>query len=409
MEIAFSNFTSEIDLSYYLPKKDFILVTIPCYAEEDLLITLMSLDECEDCGLIPVVILLINSPSEISGQYLALNKKVYREVQTTVFCKIKVIPIHINDIPIKLAGVGMARRIAMDLANQIYSKYKKDHFPILCLDADSKVEINYFIELVDYFNKNPELAAVSIHFEHPYNEVNDTELRNGIIDYELHLRYFIEAQRWAGHPHAFHTIGSSMAVRSDQYRLQGGMNKRKAGEDFYFLHKFSRIGKLADLNTTTVYPGVRVSDRVPFGTGKALQDIKNGLNFKTYSVDTFEDLKKIIDSLNKFQMDDIQSIDQLFPETFLSCFGIEKIRAELKESYKNSSSHENFKKRFYYWFDAFKVFKYAHYCRDHHYPNQTVFEAINLFFKQTMGCSGFSTKENALKYLRQASKLHTFP
>ena len=37
--------------------------------------------------------------------------------------------------------------------------------------------------------------------------------RKGITEYELHLRYFIHAQRHAGFPFATQTIGSSMAVR----------------------------------------------------------------------------------------------------------------------------------------------------------------------------------------------------
>ncbi len=37
-----------------------------------------------------------------------------------------------------------------------------------------------------------------------------------------------------GVSHAYHTIGSSMAVRCSAYAKIGGMNRRKAGEDFIF-------------------------------------------------------------------------------------------------------------------------------------------------------------------------------
>lgn len=46
------------------------------------------------------------------------------------------------------------------------------------------------------------------------------------------------------------------------------MNQRKAGEDFYFLHKFSILDQLGEINVEIVLPLARSSDRVPFGTGK---------------------------------------------------------------------------------------------------------------------------------------------
>jgi len=404
MQLKYSDFSLENLFDLYPVKKDYLLITIPCYAEEDILTTLYSIDNCDDCGLQPLIIILINSPVDIQEDSLKLNKKVYEEVSNRSFNRIKILPIHVYEIPNRVAGVGLARRMAMDLASYFYSSIGNQDLPILCLDADSTVEKNYLSEIFNFFSQNSKIAAVSIHFEHPYEEISDVELRNGIIDYELHLRYFIEAQRWAGHPHAFQTIGSSMAVRSIQYRLQGGMNKRKAGEDFYFLHKFSRIGTLADLTTTTVYPAVRVSERVPFGTGKALKDIKSGLNFTTYSLKTFEDLKNIIDELNVFQMDSIDDLKLVFPQSFMDCFGMEKIQLALEDANRHSSSHENFLKRFYYWFDAFKVFKFAHYCRDHFYPNQAVFDKVNDFLIQKMSIPGFKTKESQLDYFRQRSR-----
>src|SRR5204862_3217619 len=110
----------------------------------------------------------------------------------------------------------------------------------------------------------------------------------------LHLRYYIQALRYAGFPHAHHTIGSCMAVRAGEYRQQGGMNKRKAGEDFYFLHKIIPLGGFGDLTGTTVYPSPRPSDRVPFGTGKAVRENLPGRQIKTYPLDAFLDLKQMI-------------------------------------------------------------------------------------------------------------------
>lgn len=56
------------------------------------------------------------------------------------------------------------------------------------------------------------------------------------------------------------------------------MNQRKAGEDFYFLHKFSILDQLGEINVEIVLPLARSSDRVPFGTGKAISQIIQGKN-----------------------------------------------------------------------------------------------------------------------------------
>src|SRR5690606_11992981 len=114
--------------------------------------------------------------------------------------------------------------------------------------------------------------------------------------YEIHLRYFIGMQRWAGFPHAFQTVGSSMAVRARIYCQIGGMNTRQAGEDFYFLHKIIERGKFSDLNTTTVYPSPRISDRVPFGTGQSMKE-QLILNAKltTYHPVAFMHFKRFIE------------------------------------------------------------------------------------------------------------------
>jgi hypothetical protein len=42
--------------------------------------------------------------------------------------------------------------------------------------------------------------------------------------------------------YAYHTVGSAMAVKAYQYVKVGGMNRRQAGEDFYFIQKLVHSG-----------------------------------------------------------------------------------------------------------------------------------------------------------------------
>lgn len=101
------------------------------------------------------------------------------------------------------------------------------------------------------------------------------------MKYELYLRYYRLALEYTGHPHAYHCIGSAFAVRTLDYVAQGGMNKRQAGEDFYFLQKLIATGRYATLQSTQVYPSPRFSGRTPFGTGQAVPADRSGV--RTFS------------------------------------------------------------------------------------------------------------------------------
>ena len=55
-----------------------------------------------------------------------------------------------------------------------------------------------------------------------------------------------------------------MAVKALPYVKAGGMNRRQAGEDFYFIQKLVPSGGYFSLNSTTVYPSPRASDQGSF-------------------------------------------------------------------------------------------------------------------------------------------------
>ncbi|TVR82813.1 MAG: hypothetical protein EA409_03815 [Saprospirales bacterium] len=384
--------------------KDPLIIAIPCYAEEDPGLILSSLDECENPGMAVVVILLINSPENPTSEVFSLNQKAREYALQHSFSNLVVVPLHITHIPTRIAGVGLARKLAMDLAARWYSESGLGDRPILCCDMDCRVEKNYLVALDAFFKHRPTVDAVSIYFEHPVHEQQDELLRNAIIEYEIHLRYLISGQRWAGHPHAFHTVGSSMAVRAAGYLEQGGMNRRKAGEDFYFLHKFSRVGKLADCQDTTVFPAPRISDRVPFGTGRALLEISEGRRWETIAPNAFLDLKSVIDRLkNSFGLEPGQLINQC-PESFQTYSEDSGFVNNFIRIRSNSASPATFLKNLFQWFDAFRVMKYTHHCRDHYYPNQSVESAVNDFFQWAYGKKPALSGEKLLEFMRREEK-----
>ncbi len=54
------------------------------------------------------------------------------------------------------------------------------------------------------------------------------------------------------------------------------MNRRTAGEDFYYLQALAQAGRIETVPGTTVRPSARGSWRVPFGTGAAINRYRAG-------------------------------------------------------------------------------------------------------------------------------------
>jgi cellulose synthase/poly-beta-1,6-N-acetylglucosamine synthase-like glycosyltransferase len=252
-----------------------IVVVIPCCNEPNLVASLQSLYNCEKpLGSVEVIV-VINASERAENNLLAQNQKTLLEAEawsTEHADHFNFYFIEENQLPKKHAGVGLARKIGMDEAVRRFDLVNNHRGIIACFDADALCESNYLVELEKHFKQHSKSPACSIHFEHPIKGTEFPEaIYNGISQYELHLRYYKNGLAYANLPYAFHTIGSSMAVRSEAYQKQNGMNKRKAGEDFYFLQKLIPLGYFSELKTTKILPSPRVSDRVPFGTGKAMQ------------------------------------------------------------------------------------------------------------------------------------------
>ncbi len=162
-------------------------------------------------------------------------------------------------------GVGLARRIGLDLALQ---KLDWQSSPILvCLDADTLVQPDYLPALDRHFREAAEGGA-AIPFRHRPGENPAQEA--AIVRYELFLRHYVLGLSLAASPYAYHTVGSALACRAEAYVRAGGMNRRCAGEDFHFLQQLAKTSGVAPVRGTTVFPSPRVSRRVPFGTGPSV-------------------------------------------------------------------------------------------------------------------------------------------
>jgi hypothetical protein len=373
-----------------------IVVVIPCHNEPDLVSSLQSLYDCEKPNCKVEVIVVINASEKAEETVLNQNNISYSDALVWIKMHqsedLKFYLIQENALPKKHAGVGLARKIGMDEAVRRFDAVDNHNGIISCYDADASCDTNYLVALEKHFKENPKSPACSIHFEHPVSGGEfDDAIYNGIMQYELHLRYYKNGLAYANLPYAFHTIGSSMAVRSDAYQKQNGMNKRKAGEDFYFLQKLIPLGNFTELKTTKIIPSPRVSDRVPFGTGKAMQNWldEDKQELQSYNPKSFIDLKLFAEAVPQLYKD----VNEI-PETvqaFLDRIDFEENLINIK---KNSKTEVHFTEVFFKWFNAFKVLKFMHFARDNYYPDVPIFEGSNELLEITC-----QYKEETLKNL----------
>lgn len=284
-----------------------------------------------------------------------------------------------NEMDEKNGGVGLARKIGMDLALRYFNYENSSKKILICLDADCTVSSNYLTTIIDSFNNYSYNSAVVI-YEHSINAEN--EYTAAIICYELYLRYYLLGITFAGSPYAFHTIGSTMICDFESYIKIGGMNKLKAAEDFYFLEKLSKITEVKTINNAIVYPSSRPSLRVPFGTGQRVNRFAKQIRdeYLLYDPNSFLILKKWLQLLNELNETNIKQIlrsSELISKhlfNFLILNGFEKFWNKITSQ---SLSKEQIIKQKKYWFDAFKTLKLIHYLRDYEFPLINMFTAID--------------------------------
>jgi hypothetical protein len=82
----------------------------------------------------------------------------------------------------------------------------------------------------------------------------------------------------------------------------------------------------------------------------------------------------------------------------------ENFEEKLVEIQKNTSSLWAFQKRFYAWFDGFKVLKFVHFARDHFYPNIRIEEASQKLLQWQLNEDASCDPEELLMRYRKLDK-----
>jgi hypothetical protein len=389
-----------------------IIVVVPAFNEPGIAEMLDSLAACDEPGCKVEVIILVNAPAD-AGSGTNLNNTCISNIESWKKrnkCFFRLYYFDAGQPSIKGWGVGLARKTGMDEALRRFDSIGKPDGMIASLDADCIVEKNYFNALsIELFN-NKHNKACSIYFEHPLNG-NDfsNEIYNYIIQYELHLRYYLQGLKYAGFPYAFHTVGSSMAVKALSYEACGGMNRRQAGEDFYFIQKLMPGGGYFALNSTTIYPSPRESSRAPFGTGTAINKLRQSghNNYMTYNIEAFKELRCLFNSAGILIRSDnlqITSFWNSLPSGLKTFLREDEFIEAITEIKGNTSGPDSFNKRFFAWFNMFRIIKYLNHVSSGIFEKQPVTEAAVILLKIIGKKDVYATQRELLEYYRSIER-----
>ena len=257
-------------------------------------------------------------------------------------------------------GVGAARKLGMDAFLASHTAESADDAIIWSLDADTRVEEEYFTRVEAAFAIHPGASFCTLGFRHERGAT--PELERAIRGYEVYLRDYVENLRRAGSPYAFMSIGSAFAVRGSAYVRAGGMKVRSAGEDFYFLQECAKCGEFFEVPEVLVHPSARLSGRNVFGTGPALEKITAGTGLNRIPGAAFAGLKELLAAArDPEKLADPERFVSAVPEevrAFLgACRFTENWRRILANTPRDAAARE---RAFHRWFDGLKTLRLLH-------------------------------------------------
>ena len=357
-----------------------IVVIIPCIDDAFIFSTLDSLESADTINSKIEVIVNVNSGETASQEILEVNRTIYNELRQKVdagfYKNFSLLPILVEGTPRKKAGVGLARKTAMDEAVRRFAAINRSDGLIVSLDADSLVARSYFKEIENILINNP-AGCFTLQFQHDYDiAVYPQDVIYSCKLYEMYLRYYRLALKTFNFPFAIHTIGSCFAIRAETYVKLGGMTSRQGGEDFYFLQKAVKMHPVYEVCNPIVFPSPRVSNRVPFGTGPSIRNILEKGSYCVYDFRLFGLLKTFYELFPSMEREDVKKD---IPAEIMNYIGSDAFDGILSECRKYSSSSKAFIKRMYDNFDAFFIVKFLNTFNDSNdYPPINVLEAARI-------------------------------
>ena len=342
----------------------------------------MNLQKCDLPKCAVEVLIIVNNGVHVSEKILERNRATY--LQTMAWSKANFKPLlkfHVlfqDDLPKFFASRNVALKIGMDEAVFRLEKAKSKRGIIATLDADFRVEKNYFIELEKHFRRRKVPRICRTEFAFPLTGIDfDDKVYEAALQYELHLRYLEKIYAFAGFQPKLSHLPTSFAVGTDVYQKRGGWSSALGNSDL--LHDVFVLDK------TVVSPSPRIGDCQSNGTGAAIKSIiKNKGITRTYHPDCFVDLKAFFD---KFGSDKEINLGKLQDSS-------ESILAYFKSiDFEDCQLNEE---TFLAYFEKLHLEKYLEFAHEGLYERVEVLVALGLFFPDVGELSG----RGYLLYLR---------
>lgn len=335
-----------------------IIVVIPCYDDDFIFKTLDSLEQAQQPPCHVEVIVVVNSAEDTQDAIVEKNRHIYDSLREkcSQYSHFQLRPHIVEKVPHKIAGVGNARKIGMDEAVWRFASIDNPRGIIVSLDADCLVDKEYFTLIYKMFSFGKKKTnACTLQFQHNFDKNQYSEIEiNACRRYEMYLRYFRLAQKVAGIPNCLHTIGSCFAVIAEAYAKMGGMSRRQAGEDFYFLQKLALQSYVDGVAKPIVFPAPSISTRVPFGTGQAVKKIVEQGTCPVYNFNLFLILKAFYSKIADLHANDEVNI----PSEIMNFVGNERLLSIVHECRENTSNEKGFIKRMTDKFDVFFMIRF---------------------------------------------------
>ena len=333
-------------------------VVIPAWNENDELpAVLSSLEEALALAPRPVAtVLVVNHPP---GADPAPSLELLRRIDTGELRLPGLFSVYAPDLK---NGVGAARALGIDLFLAAQTPKSVDDTLIWSLDADSPVEKRYFAATEEFMADHPGLGAATPGFSHRTAPTPEEE--RAIRAYEAWMRGHAAALRAAGSPYGFIALGSAIVCRGSACIRAGGMKRRAAGEDFYFLQELVKCGGVAEIPEVLVHPSPRLSSRVPFGTGPAMRKMLDGEAPAESSPEAFALLAALLAAAAEpGALDSAAELMRRIPAAareFLEEEGFEEVwRRILANQPRNDAARLA---AWHRWFDGLKTLRLLHRC-----------------------------------------------
>ena len=141
---------------------------------------------------------------------------------------------------------------------------------------DGKFATEDELKTIEKYSKQNNSYAAVINFSH-YQSKNQ-KLTEAIKVYEKFIKHTSKNLKKSNSPYYYHSIGSTITSTALAYAAVGGMTKKIATEDFYFLESLSKYRSVDKIEDILVFPSSRISDRVYLGTGYRMKQSHSGFD-----------------------------------------------------------------------------------------------------------------------------------